>query len=86
MLALNPTRKCDQPIMCMSQLLNYAKKNYTTIKREALVMVYALHKYCHYLFGNKFVFYVNHMSPPLLGQKTPSFQLNNLMAFVISCI
>jgi hypothetical protein len=25
-------------------------------------MVYALHKYCNYLLGNKFVFYVDHMA------------------------
>jgi hypothetical protein len=25
-------------------------------------MVYALHKLIHYLLGNKFVFYVNHMA------------------------
>ncbi len=28
---------------------------------EALVMVFALHKFRHYLLGNKFVFYVDHM-------------------------
>ncbi len=56
MLAQNPIRKCNQFIAYMFQLLNNVKKNYTTIEREALAMVYALHKYCHYLFGNKFVF------------------------------
>jgi hypothetical protein len=56
MLPLNPTRKCDQPIVCTSQLLNNAKKNYTTPKREALAMVYVLHKYHHYLFNNKFFY------------------------------
>jgi hypothetical protein len=25
-------------------------------------MVFALHKFKHYLLGNKFVFYVNHMA------------------------
>jgi hypothetical protein len=56
MLAQNPTRKCDQPIAYASRFLNNAKKNYTTTKREALPMVYALHKFRHYLLGNKFVF------------------------------
>jgi hypothetical protein len=56
MLVQNPIRKCNQPIAYKYQLLNYAKKNYTTTKREALAMVYVLHKYRHYLFGNKFVF------------------------------
>jgi len=46
----------------MFQLLNNAKKNYTTTKREALVMVYTFHKYYHYLLSNKFVFDVDHMA------------------------
>jgi hypothetical protein len=40
-------------------------------------MVYALHRFKHYLLGNKFVFYVNHMAlmylikkPQLLGRIT----------------
>jgi hypothetical protein len=32
------------------------------MKCEALAMVYTLHKFCHYLLGNKFVFYVDHMA------------------------
>ncbi len=32
------------------------------MEREALVMVYALHKFHHYLLGNKFIFYVDHMA------------------------
>jgi hypothetical protein len=38
------------------------KKNYTIVEREALAMIYALHKLKHYLLGNKFVFYVDHMA------------------------
>jgi hypothetical protein len=37
-------------------------KNHATTKREALTMVYALHKFKHYLLGDKFVFYVDHMA------------------------
>jgi hypothetical protein len=60
-LAQNPTGKYDQPIEYAFKLLNKAKKNYITIKREALAMVYALHKFRHTLLGNKFVFYIDHM-------------------------
>ncbi len=42
-----------------------------------LVMVFALHKFRHYLLGNKFVFYVDHMAlvylvnkPQVLGRIT----------------
>jgi hypothetical protein len=34
------------------RLLNSVEINYTTINREALVIVYALHKFKHYLLGN----------------------------------
>jgi hypothetical protein len=61
-LAQNLTEKCDQPITYESQLFHHAKYNYTTTKRKALAMVYALHKFHHYLFKNKFIFYVDHMA------------------------
>jgi len=47
--------------MYFSRLLNSTKKNYTTTKREALAMVYALHKFKHYMLCNMFTFFVNHM-------------------------
>jgi hypothetical protein len=31
-------------------------------KKEALAMVYALHKFTHYLLNNVFTFYVDHMA------------------------
>jgi hypothetical protein len=42
--------------MYSSRLFNSAKRNYTTIEKEAPVMVYALHKFRHYLLGNMFIF------------------------------
>jgi hypothetical protein len=42
--------------------LNNVEKNYTTTERETFAMVYALHKFKHYVFKNKLVFYVNHMA------------------------
>jgi hypothetical protein len=50
-----------------SRFLNIVEQNYKTTKREALIMVFALHKFKHYLLGNKFVFYVNHMTLVLLN-------------------
>jgi hypothetical protein len=61
-LAHNPTGKTTQPIMYSLRLLNYVEIEYTTTKREALIMVYALHKFKHYLLGNKFTFFVDHMA------------------------
>jgi hypothetical protein len=62
MLAQNLTIKCNQPIAYALQLLNNVERNYTMTKREALMMVYVLHKFHHYLMGNKFIFYVDHMA------------------------
>jgi hypothetical protein len=48
--------------MYASKLLNLVERNYTIIEREALAMFYVLHKFKHYLLGNWFVFYVDHMA------------------------
>ncbi len=55
MLAQNPTGKYA------FRLLNKVKQNYTTIERETLTIIYALHKFRHFLLGNKFVSYGDHM-------------------------
>jgi hypothetical protein len=67
MLAHNPIGKYDQPIIYDSRMFNKAKHNYTTIEKEALTMVYALYKFGHFLLGNKFVFYVDHIVRQLLS-------------------
>jgi len=48
--------------MYSSRLFYFAKKNYITIEREALAMVYALHKFKHCMLKNMFTFYVDHMA------------------------
>ena len=50
----------DFPICYASKQLNSAEKNYTTIEREGLVMVYALKKFRHHLLANCFIFFVDH--------------------------
>ncbi len=62
MLVQSLARKHNHLIDYAYILLNSAKRNYSTTKRAALIMVFALHKFKHYLLGNKFVFYVNHMA------------------------
>jgi len=69
MLAHNPIGKYDQPIVYASRLLNKIEHNYTTIEIEALIMVYALHQFRHFLMGNKFVFYVDYMALVYLVNK-----------------
>ena len=69
MLAQNPTGKTDQPIAYASRLLSKAEKNYTTIEKEALAMVYAVNKFRHYLLSNRFIFYVDHLALQYLVNK-----------------
>jgi len=59
-LVQNINGKTDSPIFYASRLLNQAERNYSTIEREALAMVYSLHKFFHYLLANHFIFYVDH--------------------------
>jgi hypothetical protein len=39
------------------------------MEKELLAMVYALHKLRHYMLGNRFVFYVDHMALVYLVNK-----------------
>jgi hypothetical protein len=55
------------------RLLNSIEINYTTTEKKALVMVYALYKFKHYLLGNKFVIYVDHMALLYLVNKPQVF-------------
>ncbi len=61
MLTQNLTRKHDQLIVYASRLLNNVERNYSTKEHATLAMVFVVHKFRHYLLGNKFVFYVHHM-------------------------
>jgi hypothetical protein len=68
MLAHNPTSKYDQPIVYAFRLLNKTKQNYIITKKEALTVVYALHKFRHFLLGNRFIFYIH--GSCIFGQQT----------------
>jgi hypothetical protein len=61
--------------MYASRLLNLAKRNYTITERESLAMVYALHKFRHYLLGNRFVFYVDHTALVYLINKPQVYNI-----------
>jgi hypothetical protein len=41
MLSQNVTRKSDQLVVYVSKLLNKVEKNYSTIKKEGLIMVFS---------------------------------------------
>ena len=45
-----------------SRNINKVEQNYSTTKREALGMVFALQKFQHYLLANPFIFYTDHQA------------------------
>jgi hypothetical protein len=55
--------------------LSDSEKNYNTIEREGLAMVYALQKFRHYLLGKHFKMFTNHyalkyiVNKPMLGKR-----------------
>jgi hypothetical protein len=62
MVVQNPNNTIDKPIYYASQLMIGANKNYSTIKKEDLVMIYAIKKFHHYLLENNFTFFVDHQA------------------------
>ena len=65
----------DHPIAFASRKLSSTERNYTTTEREGLAMVYALHKFKHYLLGSHFKMFTDHstlkylVNKPVLGGK-----------------
>jgi len=72
-LTSNRSHTCPKPNLNTFRLLNLTEWNYIITKREALAMVYALHKFKHSLLGNWFVFYVDHMVLVYLVNKPQVF-------------
>ncbi len=62
MLGQNPDNTIDKLIYYANRLMNNAKKNYTTTEKEALVMIYVVKKFRHYLLRNSFIFFIDHQA------------------------
>ena len=55
----------ERPVSFGSRTLSLAERNYSTIEKEGLALVFAVQKFHQYLFGNRFCMYTDHK--PLLG-------------------
>ena len=60
----------DHPITFARRKLTESKKNYNTIEREGLEMVYALYKFRHYLLEKNFKMFTDHSSLKYIVNKT----------------
>lgn len=60
----------NDPIAFVSRKLSKAEKNYSTIEREGLAMVYMLQKFRHYLLGEHFKMYTDHFALKYMVNKT----------------
>ena len=59
-----------------SKTLNEAQRNYITIEKELLVMVFALDKFKNYLLGTSIVIFTNHSTLKyLLNKKNAKVRL-----------
>ncbi|XP_015955491.1 uncharacterized protein LOC107479905 [Arachis duranensis] len=61
--------KLHHVIYYASKMLNEAHKNYTTIEKGLLAIVYAFDKFRQYLIGSKVVVYTNHIALKYLMSK-----------------
>jgi hypothetical protein len=59
----------DHPIYFASRKLSKYECNYTTIEREGLDMIYALHKFRNYLLGSDFKFFTDNSALKYLVNK-----------------
>ena len=59
----------DHPIVFARKKLSSVERDYTTIEREGLTMVYALQKFRHYLLGSHFKMFTDHSALKYLVNK-----------------
>jgi len=66
---VQPGEKMDHPVYYASIKLSTTERNYATIEREALAMVYSLQKFRHYLLDMPFKFFTDHSALKYLVNK-----------------
>jgi hypothetical protein len=59
----------DHPITFARRKLSDSEQNYNTKEREGLTMVYALHKFMHYLLGKHFNMFTDYSALKYLVNK-----------------
>ncbi|XP_061745073.1 uncharacterized protein K02A2.6-like [Nerophis ophidion] len=76
----------ERPIAFASRTLNKAETNYAQIEREALSIVYGVHKFHQYLYGRQFTLLTNHRPlTTILGSHTglPSLAASRMQRWAL---
>ena len=68
-LSQRDNQQREHPVYYASRALNLAERNYSTIERELLAIVYSVDKFRYYLYGKKFTIFTDH---------NPLVYLNNI--------
>ena len=50
----------ERPVAFVSQMLLKAETNYAHLEKEALSIIFGIHKFHNYLYGRKFIIHSNH--------------------------
>jgi hypothetical protein len=59
----------ENPNAYIRPKLNKVEHNYSTMEREALAIIFSLHKFHHYLLANLFTFFADHQALKYLVKK-----------------
>ena len=72
----------ERPIANVSKTLNQTQPNYSQIQKEALAIVFALHKFHQFLYGRKFILVTDHK--PLTDMFAPQKAIPKLAANILA--
>lgn len=73
----------DRPIAYASRALNKAEKQYSTIEKELLAIVFGIKHFSCYLYGRKFIIYTDHRPLVyLFGMANPSSRLTKFRLLI----
>jgi hypothetical protein len=68
--------KAERPIAFVSKIVNPTQFRYLTMEKELMAMVYALEKFCHYVYSHKFKCVTDHHACLWLrGKRNPNSKL-----------
>ena len=77
---------CERPIANASKTLTDTQRNYSQVQKEALAIIYALHKFHQFLYGRRFILVTDHKPLTSLfgpNKATPKLAANRLARWAL---